>query len=221
MTAKHVVLTCGALDDASKADLLADHGAWAKRPGVSGLVVNVVREVIQDDPQGWPDPPAVAAMTEVWTEGDAFGDLPRSDEAVVCRVEGYAQKQRPMNWGAGSPSPGRKNVFLVRRRPGCTAEAFRDHWLSRHVPLALRHHVGMCAYVTDVVAGSDNESLAFDGLSHLTFPSEQAFVDGMYDSDEGMQVIAADVSRFVGAAVGLRVEERVFLVPEQGAGQRR
>jgi AcrR family transcriptional regulator len=42
-------------------------------------------------------------------------------------------------------------IAAVQRRPGLSHGEFVEHWLERHVPLALEHHVGLVKYVTGVV----------------------------------------------------------------------
>ena len=82
---------------------------------------------------------------------------------------------------------------------------FEQHWTDVHRPLAQEHHVGMDLYVQNVVRSAFGPGgQGIDGIAELGFRSPEAFATGMYDSEEGLKTIAADVATFVGtAACGL------------------
>ena len=108
----------------------------------------------------------------------------------------------------GTRSAGIKLVCPVVRRDGMSHADFVDHWLMRHVPLALAHHPGMTKYVTNVVdqrLGTDGPEL--DGIAELHFPSTQALATGMFDSPEGERIIRDDIARFIGRTAAYRVAE--------------
>jgi uncharacterized protein (TIGR02118 family) len=110
----------------------------------------------------------------------------------------------------GTRSPGVKIVGLVRRPAGMTHAAFVDHWLHRHVPLALRHHPGMHKYVTNVVdARLGDAAPDWDGIAELHFPTVDAMRSAFFDSAEGERVIREDMTRFIGHSVGYDVGEHV------------
>jgi uncharacterized protein (TIGR02118 family) len=180
-------------------------------------VLNVVRDQGEDVGQApgidWPDAPTFNAVTEleVRDADDAralvAGLPPSSGEVLAYLVDHHLQKGADPGPRQGR-SPGVKNMFLVRRADGMTEEAFRAHWLDRHVPLALKHHVGMSRYVTDVVTQALSDGAPdVDGLAQLQFATEEDFEHGMFDDPPGERIIAEDVTRFLSAAVGTRVDE--------------
>jgi uncharacterized protein (TIGR02118 family) len=109
----------------------------------------------------------------------------------------------------GTRSPGVKLVGLVRRPAGLSHEAFVEHWLSRHVPLALRHHPGMSKYVTNVVTACLGEAPPWDGIAELHFPSVEAMRSGFFDGPDGERIIREDMGRFIGLTWGYDVAEWV------------
>lgn len=113
----------------------------------------------------------------------------------------------------GTRSPGVKIVGLVRRPDGMTHDAFVEHWLERHVPLALRHHPGLHKYVTNVVETRLADAPAWDGIAELHFPSREAMQTGFSDSPDGERIIREDMRRFIGTTWGYDVAEYVQRVP--------
>ena len=107
--------------------------------------------------------------------------------------------KKPAGWAIGRSTPGVKMVAAVKRNPDLSHDEFVDHWLSRHVPLALEHHVGMVHYVTNVVDSRLSETGEdFDGIAELGFSSEQEMRDRLYGSAEGQKLIEEDIGRFLG-----------------------
>ena len=110
----------------------------------------------------------------------------------------------------GSRTPGIKMVCPIRRREGMTHADFVEHWLTRHVPLALRHHPGLCRYVTNIVdqrlspAGEE-----WDGVAELHFASAEDMQSGFFDSPAGEAEIRRDIERFIGHTFPYFVAEYV------------
>jgi uncharacterized protein (TIGR02118 family) len=125
----------------------------------------------------------------------------------------HVQKAPRETGPLGARSPGVKIVGLVRRPDGMTHEAFVEHWLERHVPLALRHHPGLHKYVTNVVEARLGDGPDWDGIAELHFPSHEAMRTGFFDSPEGERVIREDMTRFIGVTWGYDVAEYVARVP--------
>ncbi len=126
----------------------------------------------------------------------------------------HVQKMRPTSAPLGTRSPGIKLMCPIIRHPSMRHAEFVDHWLTRHVPLALQHHPGLIQYVTNVV----DERLSpsgdpWDGFAELHFASEQSYRDGMFDSPAGERAIREDMARFIGRSAAYRVAEYVQKVP--------
>jgi uncharacterized protein (TIGR02118 family) len=110
----------------------------------------------------------------------------------------------------GTRTPGVKMVCPVVRAAHLTHEAFVDHWLRRHVPLALRHHPGLVKYVTNVVdARLSPDGPALDGIGELHFASAESLAAGMFDSPDGERAIREDIPRFIGRTGAYFVGEHV------------
>jgi uncharacterized protein (TIGR02118 family) len=111
----------------------------------------------------------------------------------------YRVEERCLKEGAG-------RVFLVApivRAAALSPEALDAHWRDVHGPLALQHHVGMCEYRQLVVLERlSPDAPAFDGLSLLGFPDEDALARRMFDSEEGARALGRDVRCFLDGARG-------------------
>ncbi len=193
-----------------------------RETGVVGRwVVNPVRDrgeaTGQTEDLSWPDAPAFVAISEIWAQTPAGVDivadaLHRTDRSTLLyQVDTTVQKgSLPSAPTDGRPVPGVKNLFMVRRAAQLGRSDFRPRWLQGHVPLALRHHVGMSRYVTDVVVQSlTADAPEVDGFATLCFATEDEFRDGMFDNEHGREVIEADVNAFLSGTVGTRVDEYV------------
>ncbi|HZR80155.1 MAG TPA: EthD domain-containing protein [Candidatus Binatia bacterium] len=111
-------------------------------------------------------------------------------------------------------SPVVKMIAAVKRRAGLSHDEFARHWLERHVPLALEHHVGLVKYVTNVVdsrISPDGED--FDGIAELHFATEEDLRTRMFGSDEGRRAIEADIPRFLGPMQAWLASEYVCKLP--------
>lgn len=194
--------------------------ALRHHPTMRGYVVNDVEAV----PEGLP---AIDTVAELW-----FDDLADYRERLYDSPEGRAVVERDVAAFMGgadaycttehvqkapaAPAPvgvrsrGVKLVCPVRRRPDLDHAAFVEHWLGRHVPLALRHHPGLSKYVTNVVDGRpDGGATDWDGIAELHFPSLQALATGLFDTPDGEAAIRADIARFIGFTAAYRVAEWV------------
>jgi uncharacterized protein (TIGR02118 family) len=126
----------------------------------------------------------------------------------------HVQKAPPPPTRLRERSPVVKMVSAMKRRPGMTHEEFAEHWLRRHVPLALEHHVGLVKYVTNVVdqrVSPDGED--FDGIAELHFASEEDLRTRLFGSEEGKRIIEADIPRFIGPMQAWMVSEYVCKLP--------
>ena len=122
----------------------------------------------------------------------------------------HVQKSTAPAAPLGTRSPGVKMVCPMVRAPGLTHAAFVDHWLGRHVPLALQHHPGLVRYVTNVVDERlSPDGPALDGVGELHFASEASRREAMFDSPDGERIIREDMSRFIGTTTAYDVAEYV------------
>jgi uncharacterized protein (TIGR02118 family) len=77
-------------------------------------------------------------------------------------------------------------------------DEFARHWTEQHAPLARTHHIGLADYTQHVVARSYTPGGAgIDGIAELRFRSRDDFEHRFYDSDDGREIIRADVQRFI------------------------
>jgi uncharacterized protein (TIGR02118 family) len=203
--------------------------AMAHHPTLREYVVNVVESV----PPGAPELDSIGELSFDTLEDyrTRLYDSPEG-EAIVRRdvarfmggADAYATTEHVQKdtTAAGTPgvrSPGVKLVCPLVRRPGLTHEAFVDHWLGRHVPLARAHHPGLVKYVTNVV----DERLSptgepWDGIAELHFASAEDATSRMFDSAEGERLVREDIARFIGRAMAYRVAEWVQKRPDGAPG---
>jgi uncharacterized protein (TIGR02118 family) len=199
--------------DAFRARCLEQLAALDARRCIASFV-DVPAAEVGLDPEATPPPPW-DAVVETWHDALSDpGDALRSAlgaEVFSWAVHQVVQKQRPRTWPAGQRSPGVKGIYPVVRRSGMTADEFARHWREVHGPLALAHHVGMCAYVQNsVIRPLGAGAPAFDGFSELHFPTARDMRERFIDSREGGKRIADDVARFVGESLRLDTSEYVL-----------
>ena len=107
-------------------------------------------------------------------------------------------KRYPRTWPDGVRSPGVFMISPVHRAASVDHAGFDAHWRDRHAPLALRHHPGMWDYRQSVVRQVlTSGSPEFDGFARLGFETRRDFEERLFVSQEGREVIGADVDRFI------------------------
>src|SRR5689334_17150746 len=175
--------------------LLGGHVPLALRhhPTLRRYVVNIVvgtRGTVRE----------IDSIGELWFDSMAdyreqLYDGPEGERVIARDVAGflggadaYATVEHVQRAPVAPPPPGRtdgEKLFACLRRPAALdREAFAAHWLSRHAPLALRHHA-TTRYVINVVTeklsagGTD-----YDGFAELVFPRGE-IARGMYLSCAG------------------------------------
>jgi uncharacterized protein (TIGR02118 family) len=130
--------------------------------------------------------------------------------AVAYATTEYVQKSLLPPPTLGQRSSGVKLICPVRRREGMSHEAFVEHWLTRHVPIALEHHPQLVKYVTNVVdrklADGGEE---WDGFAELHFASRADATERMFPSAESERIVREDIARFLSRAIPYRVAEWV------------
>ena len=202
--------------------LLGGHVPLARvhHPTLRRYVVNIVEQ----SPDGWD---ALDSIGELCF--DSLADFrqrlygsPAGQAIIEQDVRGFMggahayattehiQKTAGASAPVGQRSAGVKLVCPIVRRPEMSHAAFVEHWLTRHVPLALCHHPGLQRYVTNVVDEQLSSSGApLDGIGELHFASAEARQTQMFDSPEGERIIRADIARFIGRTAAYRVAEYV------------
>ncbi len=202
--------------------VLADHVplALTHHPTMRKYVVNLVDHV----PAGEPAYDSVAELS-FDTQEDYERRLYDSDDGRrvvmedVARFMGGADAyattehvhRQPTPAGPiGGRSPRVKLLCPIRRNPDLSHEAFVEHWINRHRPLALAHHPGLIGYVANVVDQvlSDG-SPSLDGIGELYFDSPRSLRDEMFGSPEDERIIRDDVERFIGHTNAYLVTEYV------------
>jgi len=201
--------------------VLRDHVPLALRhhTAMRGYVVNVVER----SPADWPELDSVAELTfdslddfrtRLYDSETGRAAVARDTARFLGGAAAYATTEHVQRSGTvdiplGEPSGMVKLVCPVRRRVDLTHDAFVEHWLGHHVPLALRHHPGLVRYVTNVVDTALGDAEPYDGIAELSFADEQALRTGMFDSADGERIIREDIARFIGRTAAYRVREYV------------
>jgi hypothetical protein len=202
--------------------LLEGHVPIALRhhPAMLSYVVNIVEQ----SPPGGPQLDSIGELTFATLEDfrQRLYDSPEGEKIVhadVARFMGgavayatteHVQKSLRPAPPLGQRSPGVKLVCPVRRREGMSHGAFVEHWLTRHVPLAIEHHPQLVRYVTNVVdrrlsdAGEE-----WDGFAELHFATLADATERMFPSAESERIVREDIARFLSRAIPYRVAEWV------------
>jgi len=204
--------------------VLEDHVPLALRhhPTMRAYTVNIVERVPTDAPEV--DSFAALSFDSLADYRERLYDSAEGQRIIAADVarfmggaDAYAttehvQKFAPRGVARGERTPGVKMFCPVRRRAGMTHEEFVDHWVHRHVPLALEHHPGLARYVTNVVdqrvSASGEE---WDGFSELNFATREDFEMRFFGGGGSERIIREDIRRFIGHTVGYLVAEHVQL----------
>jgi hypothetical protein len=165
---------------------------------VMGLVAKVVDVTDPSDSATGPQAPDV--ITEVWTAGALVNprDLePAGSTTDAYQVEELIEKDE-LEARTGL-IPGVEILATLLPRAELDAVALRGLW-DAHVPLALKIHFGMNAYVRDWVLRKLTErSPDIFGIATLHFPSRDALENQFFRSPADIPVHKADLDRFVAA----------------------
>ena len=100
------------------------------------------------------------------------------------------------SWRDGEPTPGAKQVTLLRRKPDLSQDEFLRRWHDVHTPLALEVHP-LWAYNRNVVKlALTPQAPAYDGIVELIFREVRDLVEPMRffgGKPENIQRIVEDV----------------------------
>jgi uncharacterized protein (TIGR02118 family) len=206
--------------------VLGEHVPLALRhhPTMTGYTVNIVEHV----PPGAPELDSIAELCfasladyrqRLYDSAEGARIVQRDVARFMGGVDAYVatehvQKAPPAGARPGRGAPGAKLMAPLVRVAALTHDAFTAHWLTRHVPLALRHHPGLERYVTNVVdARLSDTGAVLDGIAELSFPSAAAIERQLFDSPQGERLVREDIARFIGWTIGYRVTEYVHKRP--------
>jgi uncharacterized protein (TIGR02118 family) len=110
-----------------------------------------------------------------------------------------------VQWELEAEPPVTRFSFL-HRHPDLTRRQFAHHWSEVHTPLARRHHPCLVRYVQNiVVARLSPDAPDIDGVAELCVRHPDDFVERMYDSPEGREIVGTDVRSFIDLRAGWRV----------------
>jgi uncharacterized protein (TIGR02118 family) len=165
-----------------------DQGLYTRTPDAAGVVPN-----------------CDALIALGLTLAHDIDDVPARDllHAVARRVDVWRVDPRRVITAEpagpdGEPAPSVKMVSFMRRADSLSHEQFVRHWTENHTPLARRHHIGLWNYTQNVVRRTLTPGgEMIDGVAELHFRSRDDFENKFFDSDEGRDVILADVKRFM------------------------
>jgi len=210
--------------EAYTASVLEGHAPLALKhhPTLLRYVINIAEAT----PAGGPEIDSLPALYFASLEDfrERLYDSPEGEEIIrrdVARfmrgsADAYAtteyvqRKTAPATAPLGQRSPGEKEIWLLQRREGMSRQAFVDHWLHVHVPLALASRPRLSQYVVNVVEARLSETgERWDGIAelHLSSPNEAQTTDA--DVSEARERVAADLNGFVGRALRYSVSEWV------------
>jgi uncharacterized protein (TIGR02118 family) len=193
---------------------LADRWAASalERPEVTGLILHQADSRLGTRATAVsPDASMSDAVISLWVDDAELGAFRQAAGAVesawrpagagrvdAWRVREVCAKTYDRSWPDGIVSPGITQYSLVRpARSRGRAECSR-YWREKHVPLALRVHVGLWNYVQDHVLETLTER-GGDVLGHaaLHFRSEDDLREKLFDSEAGARQIYSDIPHFM------------------------
>ena len=94
----------------------------------------------------------------------------------------------------------------VKRKQDMDPEAFRDHWLNRHAPIARDGYEHLKGYVVHLATGAPKgQEPLFDGVAELTWDSREDFGADM--RSDAAKAGTEDLERFADS-FGLTFTER-------------
>jgi hypothetical protein len=129
---------------------------------------------------------------------------------TYATTEYVQRKFSPKTAPLGQRSPGAKEIWLLKRREGMSRQAFVDHWLHVHAPLALASHPELAQYVVSVVEARLSESgERWDGIAELHFADAAGAREPDAADRRARAQVEADLAGFVGRSLVYPVSEWV------------
>ena len=187
----------------------------------------LLRYVINIAEGGPPDGPAIDSLPALYFAcledfRERLYDSPAGQEIIRRDVDRFMtggadtyattefveRKSAPASAPLGQRSPGAKEIWLLQRREGMTRQAFVDHWLHVHAPLALAIRPGLVQYVANVVEARLSESgERWDGIAELHYASAADCGEQGIPSRDARARFAADLAGFSSCALVYPVSE--------------
>jgi uncharacterized protein (TIGR02118 family) len=133
----------------------------------------------------------------------------------IAHADAYAATEHVQKSQAPAVRPGTRTLGVklicpLQRKAGLNHDAFVQHWLTRHAPLAKQRHSRMTKYVTNVVDQRlSNTGEDWDGFAELHFASPADATERLFDTPEGERIIREDIDRFIGRVGRYQVAEYV------------
>jgi uncharacterized protein (TIGR02118 family) len=129
---------------------------------------------------------------------------------AYATTEYVERKSTPLTSPLGQRSPGAKEILLLQRREGMSRQAFVDHWLHVHAPLALASRPELVQYVANVVEARLSETgERWDGIAELHYASAGDQNAPHFPSSETRARFEADLAGFAGRSLAYPVAEWV------------
>lgn len=194
--------------------------ALKHHPTLQRYVINIA----EGAPPGGPEIDSLPALYFASLEDfrDRLYDSPEGQELIrrdVARfmtggADTYATTEYVQRRSAlltapvGQRSPGAKEIWLLQRREGMSRQAFVDHWLHVHIPLALANRSGLNQYVASVVEARLSETgERWDGIAELHYASPAGDLEPGDSSSAARERFEADLAGFVGRSLRIPVSE--------------
>lgn len=153
--------------------------------------------------------PVVAVLTVPGWSGRWGLELPEAAAEVYLVEESPVFARRTRFDAHPGSGDGFTRIGSQSRAPGLSRPDFVEHWRRRHAPLVERHQPGISRYIQNAVveqlAGAD---LGVDGFHESTFPTEDAYRRGIFDSPAGRAALAHDTTLLLKDP---HQEERLFV----------
>jgi uncharacterized protein (TIGR02118 family) len=94
----------------------------------------------------------------------------------------------------------------VRKKADMSAEDFKEHWLTKHAPIARDGYQHLKGYTVHLVTGApEGQEIPFDGIATLTWEDRDGFRADM--KSEAAAAGTEDLKSFAGAFGMLFIEE--------------
>ena len=193
-----------ALWRAAGADLAAVRDAWAEAALLVDNVQSCTISLAEADQGrfGTGDPVDILIALGLRQAHD-LDDVPERDVLYRAAREVSVWRVDPHRQIISDEPTTIKMVSFVARAEQLSHEQFVRHWIDVHTPLARRHHAGLADYTQNVVRRTYTPGGGgVDGIAELRFRSRDDFERRFYDSDEGRDIIRADVQKFIARPSG-------------------